>query len=219
MFYACFPLLAVLLRSFGALAFAAVGAIVVAWSYSAHSVEAATDAARFNAYVLMPNHAFAFLLGGIIAKLRAGTTARVPFALTCAVLCAAACLWILSQPRVFDHFDVVLGASRAYYVAAAVGCVSLAVITQVRTGWLQALLEQLGELSYPVYLLHPLAWAACSAWLPSTTPAVAQVCAALLLTLLFSALAARCYERPLRKALRARWLGRRAATSVPFATR
>lgn len=209
MFYACFPLLAVVFRAPGLLAAGALAATVVAWSYSANSVEAASDASRFNAYVLMQNHAFAFLLGGVIAKLRARTLARLPLAISAALLFAAAWVWVRAQPSVIDHFDVVLGASRAHYVIAAVGCVTLAVITRVQTPWLRSLLEQLGELSYPVYLLHPLAWVACSAWLPAETRPLTRVYAALLTTLVFAALATHVYDRPIRSALGARWLERR----------
>jgi peptidoglycan/LPS O-acetylase OafA/YrhL len=173
-------------------------------------VQSAPDAARFNAYVLIQNHAFAFLLGGLLAKLRPYVIARVALPVACAVLSMAALFWVASRPLVIDHFDVVLGMRRAGYVAAAAACVGLAAWTQTASARVGAWLERFGELSYPVYLLHPLAWVACRGWLPDRTPPLAAVGVALGLTLALAVLATHCYERPIRQLFTRVSFGRRA---------
>jgi peptidoglycan/LPS O-acetylase OafA/YrhL len=218
LFYASFPLLALLFRSTAAFAVATVATIALAWHYSASVVETATDAARFNAYVPLPNHAYAFLLGGWLAKLRPLVRGRVSFPIASALLAAGVAIWLAQQPVVIDHFEVVLGAQRACYVAAALLCVALALCTRVKNARGHRWLEAFGELSYPVYLLHPLAWVLCSRWLPERTPPAVALLAALALTCALAWAAARWFERPIRRVLTA-GLARhgRSGTATAFA--
>lgn len=213
-FYASFPLLAAVFRSTAALAGASVALLALAWSHTAYVVEPAADAARFNAYVAIQNHAFAFLLGGWIAKLTPWVRARVSLPVAAAVLAGGLLTWVACEPRVIDHFDVVLGAQRAAYVAAAVVCVALAVWTEVRSPRARVGLEAFGELSYPVYLLHPVVWMLCSGWLPATTSPAVALLVALALTGVLALLAARLYERPIRRFLTARG-ARQDASGTP----
>jgi exopolysaccharide production protein ExoZ len=218
LFYASFPLLAVVFRSTVGFAVATFAAVAIAGLYSASVVEPAADAARFNAYVPLPNHAYAFLLGGWVAKLLPVVRARVSFPLACAVLAAGLAVWLAQKPVVIDHFDVVLGRTRACYVAAALLCVALAVFTRVTSPRAQRRLEAFGELSYPVYLLHPLAWVLCSRWLPRGTPAMLALGAALVLTAALAWVVARWFERPIRGVLTAGLARRsRSGTPGPFA--
>ncbi len=204
LFYAAFPPLALLLRSLRALACAAVAATVIAWSYSAVALDDAADPSRFNAYVALQNHAFAFLVGGVIAKLRRLSSARISLALAASVAAAVVAAWIATRPRVFDHFEVVLGFERAAYVAASALLVALFAFSDGRHPRAQRLLAELGALSYPVYLLHPLAWVICRGALPEGT-GPASMLAALLATTFALALAAfHLYERPLRQHFGAR---------------
>jgi len=199
MFCAAFPLLAALLRSAAGLAIAAVTGVAIAWSYSATAVTEAQDAARFNAYVVFANHAFAFLLGGVVAKLRARTTHRIALPIAIAIALVALGTWIASRPLVYDHFEVVQGLTRAGYVFASFSLVALFAFTRGGSARVQRFFRGLGELSYPVYLLHPLAWALCRAGLPDRTPPVAALAVALATTLLLSLAVYRLYELPLRR--------------------
>jgi peptidoglycan/LPS O-acetylase OafA/YrhL len=209
-FYASFPFLVALFRSPAALAAGALATIGLAWSYSASDVASASDAARFNAYVLIQNHAFAFLIGGLLAKLRPLVGTRLTWPLACAMLGTGAVSWIASRPLVIDHFEVVLGLQRAQYVAAAVLCVAIAAWTQVTSPRLRGVLERFGELSYPVYLLHPLAWVFCRGWLPSGASPAVCITAAVLTTAALALLATRCVERPVRRVFTALWLEKRS---------
>ncbi len=204
LFYASFPVLAWVFRSSVGLAVTTLASIALAWSHGANVVEPAADAARFNAYVALQNHAFAFLLGGWIAKLAPLVRVHLRLPNAIALLGFGVAAWIASGPRVIDHFDVVLGAQRAGYVAAAMACVALAVCTEVSSTPARRWLEALGELSYPVYLLHPVIWVVCSAWLPASTRPVVALLVALGGTAVVSLIAARLYERPIRRRLTAR---------------
>jgi peptidoglycan/LPS O-acetylase OafA/YrhL len=215
LFYASFPLLALAFRSSIALAIATLASIALAWSHGAHVVEPAADAARFNAYVAIQNHAFAFLLGGWIAKLARLARARLRLPVACALLASGIAAWIARGPIVIDHFDVVLGAQRAAYVAAAMACVVLAVCTEVSSARVRAWLEGFGELSYPVYLLHPVIWVLCSEWLPARTPPALALAVALVCTGAVSLVAARLYERPLRRLLTARAVRKEGSGTPP----
>jgi len=195
-FYLAFPLLVLCARSLTLLAVLTLAAIGCAWSYSANAV-IGSDAQRFAAYVLPQNHAFAFLAGALLAKLRARCSLRVGWSL--ALLAAAGVLagWLGSRPRLVDHFQAVLGAERACYAAASCGLVGLFAFARSPGPRARRWLGALGRLSYPVYLLHPLAWSFSSAWLPAGATPGAAFAAALLTTLGLAGWVERYYERPL----------------------
>ncbi|HKU39209.1 MAG TPA: acyltransferase [Polyangiales bacterium] len=200
-FYFAFPWLALLWRSTALLCATTLAAIGFAWWHSANAV-VGPDAARFNAYVLLQNHAFAFLAGGLLAKLRAHIRLRLPLWAACAALVVALSAWMASEPRVVDHFAVVLGRERVCYAAAScaiVGLFGLAHSTRART---QRWLRQLGDLSYPIYLLHPLAWPLALALLPAGVTPLWALCTALASTVLLAFLVHRYYERPIQRGLR-----------------
>jgi len=132
-FYLAFPVLAILLRSLAALSLGAAVLLALAWWHGLHVVQPAPDAARFNAYVLWPNHAYAFLLGGIAAKLRARTARRVPAGAALGVLALVLAVWSQLQPIVIDHFDLVLGITRAWYMLASFAIVTVFALTRTST--------------------------------------------------------------------------------------
>lgn len=200
LFYASFPGLAVLLRTVSA--HVAATLVAVGWA-SLHTIalEDVAQSARFDAYVVLANHAFAFLLGGLIAKLRACTNVRVATPVALGTGGAALAVLLAAQPRVWDHFAVVLGDARVMYVAGSFALVALFAFTRPAGQGARGFMCELGELSYPVYLLHPLAWHLCSSWLPQRTPATTALAVSVVTTLALSIAAHRCYERPLRRYL------------------
>jgi exopolysaccharide production protein ExoZ len=167
--------------------------------YSFVKLEAVGDAHRFHAYVELPNHAFAFLIGALIAPLRARAAFRIgwlPAGLALGwLVCVAAC----SQPELRDHFEVVLGVARLKYVALCSAVVLLfAFVRDPRPGshTTRSLASALGNLSYPLYLIHPIAWQLLQAALPSTAPPTARFACGLFAALALAAITHRWLERP-----------------------
>ena len=223
-FYLVFPLAVGLARSRVLPLVAAGGLSWLAWDYSAGHVATAADSARFNAYVLLPNHAFAFALGAVIAGLRARTRFRVSPQLALAALGGGIGIWISTRPAVVDHFAIVLGAERAKYVAASFAAVLGFALSSGGPPALRRVLSGIGELSYAVYLLHPLAWELTRAWLPAQLHPALALAAALATTLGLSLAACHAVERPmarfraqLRRAERRRPAGVPEAAARPIA--
>jgi exopolysaccharide production protein ExoZ len=197
-FYFGFPWLALLWRSTALLCLSTCAAIGFAWWHSVSAV-VGPDAVRFNAYVLLQNHAFAFLAGGLLAKLHARIALRIPLWVAFGSLAALLSAWLLSQPKVVDHFDVVLGAQRACYAAASCTFVALFALARSAHAGTQRWLRQLGDLSYPIYLLHPIAWLLARALMPREASPPLALIAALASTLLLAFLVHRYYERPIQR--------------------
>ena len=191
---------ALLWRSTALLCLSTLAAIGFAWWHSESAV-VGPDAARFNAYVLLQNHAFAFLAGGLLAKLHARIALRVPLWVACAGLFALLSAWLLSGPKVVDHFEVVLGAERAAYAAASCTIVGLFALARSEHASTQRWLRRLGDLSYPIYLLHPIAWLLSRALLPRDASAAVALLAALASTLVLAFIVHRYYERPIQRSL------------------
>jgi peptidoglycan/LPS O-acetylase OafA/YrhL len=213
-FYFSFPWLALLWRSTALLCLATCAAIGFAWWYSASAV-VGPDAVRFNAYVLLQNHAFAFLAGGLLAKLHTRITLRIPLWVAFTGLGALLSAWLLSEPKVVDHFDVVLGSERAYYAAASCTIVGLFALSHSKHAGTQRWLRRLGDLSYPIYLLHPIAWLCARALLPPDASASLALIAALAGTLLMAFVVHRYYERPIQRGFSRFARESRAAASSP----
>ena len=212
LFYFGFPWLAMLWRSTALLCISTCAAIGFAWWHSASAV-VGPDAVRFNAYVLLQNHAFAFLTGGLLAKLHARIAWRIPLWVALASLIALLSGWLLSAPKVVDHFEVVLGAERACYAAASCTIVGLFALVRSDGAHTQRWLRQLGDLSYPIYLLHPIAWLSARALLPQTASAPLALIAALGSTLLLAFVVHRYYERPIQRSFSRSARESRAAAS------
>lgn len=195
-FYLAFPLLAWLLRRRVALHVAVLALMAWAVAHALTTPPAASIWQRFDRYVELPNHAFLFLWGGVIADLRRRvsgrlSTGRLALGLGLLVLLCAA-----GQPSFQDHFDVMAGWARARLLGACFGMVLLVAFHAPSTGGLQRVLGWLGDHSYSVYLLHPFAglvalWLIPVERLPHTVFALG-----LLLTLLLAALSRVLVERP-----------------------
>lgn len=157
-FYAALPLLIVFTRRHKG--FLYLFAALLIWAslpWSLHRVPEAEPWNRFHAYVQVANHAFLFLLGGILAHLRSRTAFRLrPLTFALSLLLLGGITFSLHR-GFYDHFDIMAGAARYQFSAlcvAVVGCFAF-MDMQESTGIHP--LVVLGDLSYGTYLLHPLA--------------------------------------------------------------
>jgi exopolysaccharide production protein ExoZ len=195
-FYLVFPWLAFWLRRRSVLYLATGALIGLAYAYAQPLDPTQSMWEAFNRYVELPNHAFLFLLGGVIADLRRHTRARVPTWLLLAALLAivAGCAHV--QVLFQDHFEVMLGAARVRNLLASFLVALIVAFHELGTGPIQRLLRWLGELSYSVYLLHPLASLAVGGTVSVQHAPGLAFALALLLTLGFAALSRALIEEP-----------------------
>lgn len=206
-FYFAFPLLAWATRRkvFLYLGTALLIALALPWSFG--KVQAASHAGqmKFHTYVQIPNHAFLFLLGGIVADLRQRISWRLTlpwFLGAVGFLLALAMPW---RPVFFDYFDIMTGMARAKYVGIFTLAVAVFAFYDMPDHALRRPFVFLGNASYSVYLLHPFAWLIVLAILPRDLAAAWSFALALLVTLVLAGLVFRFIEKP------AMGLGRRLA--------
>jgi peptidoglycan/LPS O-acetylase OafA/YrhL len=206
-FYMAFPLLAWATRRRWVLYLGAALLLTAAWPWLFHRVQAAPNLGdmKFHAYVQIPNHAFLFLLGGVVADLRR----RIPWRLGLPLfLASVGLLFLLALPRgpvFYDHFDVLAGMTRLRYVGICTLAVAVFALYDVPDHPLRIPFVFLGNASYSVYLLHPFAWFFVQKVLPKGLAAGWSFAAALLVTLALAGLVFRFIEKP------AMGLGRRLA--------
>jgi len=206
-FYLAFPLLAFLTRRKWMLYLLAAAFILMAYPWTFGAVQAASHIGeqKFHAYVQIPNHAFLFLLGGILAHLRT----LIPWRLTYYLFLPALglLLWA-AMPRelpFYDHFEVMAGMPRVKYAVFCFLIVGLAAFFEMPRSILVRPFVWLGDASYSVYLLHPFTFAAVKQVLPGTWHGAGLFWISLATTLLLATLVYRYMEKP---AIR---LGRRMA--------
>lgn len=173
-------------------------AVILVWAssfWTLHWVLEAEPWNRFHAYVQVANHAFLFLLGGILAHLRSRTAFRLkplPFIL---VLTALATITFYSHQVFYDHFDIMAGPARYQFSALCVAVVGCFAFFDVQEATSIHPLVVLGDWSYGTYLLHPLAHALLL-WLGVNKQGWLAFGLGLVLTLLFAALSHRYIEKP-----------------------
>ncbi len=159
-------------------------------------VPAALPEDKFHTYVLPVNHAFLFFLGGLVARARAG----VPWRLTRAGFLAGAAALALVFSRYlasfYDHFVVMEGPPRYAFAALCLGMVALFAFRDFPRSPLKRAGLFLGEISYSVYLMHPMAREALRRLLPETAPQALGFGLGLALTVLLAAWTHRWVERP-----------------------
>jgi exopolysaccharide production protein ExoZ len=195
-FYAAFPALLWAVRRPAWLVL--VTALLAVLSlYDTRALALAPPGERFHAYVALSNHAFLFGLGALIAELRRRVQLRLPdAALPALIVLVAAGLTRWLAP-IGDHFELVTGPARIVGVALAVSLVTVAALSRDRAPTLVRVHRALGELSFGVYMLHRLVYAALY-----TLPGVeklslgVRVLLSLGATLIAARIAHRLVERP-----------------------
>ncbi len=195
-FYAALPGLVLFVRRSRAWLYVfALLLIYASTFYTMHWIQEAKAWNRFHVYVQVFNHAFLFLLGGIIAHLRSLTAFRLkPW--ICGAFLALIALFILRINTVFyDHFDIMTGLARYQYTGLCAAAVLCFAFWDAKVSRATKPLLALGDLSYGTYLLHPPAYAlmlACGRGAAGWT----NFFACLLLTLFFAWCAHRFIEKP-----------------------
>ncbi len=195
-FYLAFPLLAWLLRSRAALLTATSALVLLAFLHDGGQGSTTSIWLRFDQYVQVPNHAFLFLLGGVVADLRRRVDVRLPSALSLTMLLVVGAVAAHFQPVFQDHFDVMHGLSRFRYLLACFAVVLVCAFGRPMVGLFSKPVRWLGDVSYSVYLLHPFASFAATSVLPPGASPITGFALGLLLTLAFAALGRRCIEEP-----------------------
>jgi peptidoglycan/LPS O-acetylase OafA/YrhL len=196
LFYAVFPALAWLTRRRALLYVLLLSAAGWALRYTFGAVEAAPQPAQFHVYVALGNHAFLFLLGGAIADLSERGAPRIPawFAALSSVALCFVC--VRSQAEISDHVSAMVSWTRVEYVSLCAALVSIWALAQPTKLGLGQPLVWLGDLSYSIYLMHPLAWFVTQRVLPTTATPALQLATGLATTLAIAVCTERCIERP-----------------------
>jgi peptidoglycan/LPS O-acetylase OafA/YrhL len=195
-FYAALPSLILFTRWHKGFLYAfAVILLWVSTFWTLHWVLETEPWNRFHAYVQVANHAFLFLLGGILAHLRSRIDFRLkplPFAILLAVLTA---ITFSIHRGFYDHFDIMAGPARYQFSALCVAVVGCFAFLEVKESKGIHPFVVLGDWSYGTYLLHPLAHALLL-WLGVNQQGWLAFSLGLVLTLLFAAISHRLIEKP-----------------------
>ena len=209
-FYLAFPLLAFLTRRKAVLVILTLAFVGLAWPWSFGGVQAASFAGdqKFHTYVQIPNHAFLFLLGGLVAWVRSLTQLRLTWPWFLTGLLAIAVLALPRGPISYDHFDYMAGTARVKYVGLCWAVVALFAFYPVPDRPWRKPLTFLGDASFSVYLLHPFALLMIHTWLPVSTPPLVAFVLGLAITLLLAGIVYRWVEKP------AMGLGKRLAAKA-----
>jgi peptidoglycan/LPS O-acetylase OafA/YrhL len=175
-----------------------LAALLIAWSlpFAFGKVQAVEEQQRFHVYVQLPNHAFAFVLGAIIADLRRRTSLRLPWPALLVAVLALGWIALSQQPVIVDHFEVMVGWPRVRYVALCCAVVLLFAFVRWPRSWWIAPLRLLGDRSYALYLMHPIAWLLIRDMLPVTLGPTTRAGLGLLAAFALAELAHRLLERP-----------------------
>lgn len=197
LFYAALPLLVWIARSPLALGACAAALIACAVPYTFGKVERAPLPQQFHTYVQVANHAFLFLLGGLVAELHRRSRWRMPGAIALGSIALLAFAVVRTQPTVVDHLEVMIGFVRVKYVLVCLAIVALAAFARNSISPLAAPLRKLGDISYSVYLVHPFAWLLTAAVVRDHVDPPAQLLLGVLATLALAACTERWLERPL----------------------
>lgn len=195
-FYALFPLLVLTLRRRWAFWSAVALFFAIAAYFSFGVLDAASPLSeQWSMYVNPLNQAFLFVAGMAIGRLlRDVSVPRWILLLVAVVALAIFVVW----PSGEGQISLVTGANRFVFSAVCVALCAVAyklVVDAPR--WIDRPLGTLGEASYSVYLIHPIAFTVVSLLVRDRLPDAIIAVVAVVLTLVGSVLCYRLYERPL----------------------
>lgn len=201
-FYLVFPFVVSSTRSWGRVALVTGVLVLLAAPWTFFWVPEATGSDRFHAYVAVPNHFFAFFLGAAIALSRRATPYRLPLPLYATFVTAVVGVWLASTDVFVDHSEATFGLRRVESIAALTLVVAATAFYEVTWSVGRWIAARLGEISYGLYLIHPLVWFALGKPMherelsPLTT-----VGSTLVVTLALAAISYRVIERPVLRAV------------------
>jgi len=195
-FYALFPFLVLTLRR----RWAFWGAVTLFTGIAAYFSFAALDAGvplseQWAMYVNPLNQAFLFVAGIAVGRLLRDVS--VPRWILLAVAVVALTVFV-AWPSGAGQISLVTGANRFVFSAVCVALCAVAyklVVDAPR--WLDRPLGTLGEASYSVYLIHPMAFTAVSMLVRDRLSDVIVAAVAVAVTLVASVICYRLYERPI----------------------
>ena len=157
-FYSVFPLLALVARrGWPWLVGLAVLLFLWSWSQNMNIVPGTIWYERFHAYVQVRNHAFLFLLGGLTAELRRRVGFRFSRAQGLTLAAATILAIVLWRPSFWYHLQMMSGSTRYGLVLLCWLLVTVAAFTDLPFAPGRRGIAHLGDWSYGIYLLHPLA--------------------------------------------------------------
>jgi peptidoglycan/LPS O-acetylase OafA/YrhL len=159
LFYFAFPFLAAGARRRRAfLPLATVALVLASAPWTLRWVWAAPIAGdqRFHTYVHPLNHAFLFLAGGWMAQVWDASPRRLGAWAFRAGVAAWVGTLVFAWTGFYDHFEVLVGWPRYGLVAWSLAGLALFAWREAPADRLWRALAYLGDLSYGIYLVHPL---------------------------------------------------------------
>ena len=198
-FYLGFPFLAWgASRSRGFLAVTALALLALSLPFSFVWVPAIPDPDhRFHMYVQVANHAFLFLLGGIIAQARLGSAFRFRTRTFLALAVLLTLAFTLKYQNFYDDWVIMSGWPRYWFLAICFLGVALFAFYDFPDSPVKTAGKFLGEVSYSVYLLHPLVYEGIRRCLPASLGIWPHFLLGLGLTIALSTLTYRFLEKPM----------------------
>lgn len=157
-FYLVFPFLAAHTRSFTRVLALALVLFALAMPWTFVWVPEAVGHERFHTYVAVPNHFFAFFLGGAVAHARAAVRYRLPLPVYLPLVTAVAAMLLVDQEIFVDHGEATFGVLRLKSVLVMAAIVAVTAFYDVSSTLGRWVAERVGWVSYGVYLIHPLVW-------------------------------------------------------------
>ncbi|MBL8026711.1 MAG: acyltransferase [Fibrobacteres bacterium] len=195
-FYIALPILIILTRKpIGLLLLTVLSiALIIPWTFGA--VENAAYAEKFHVYVQIPNHAFLFMLGAVLARLRAAKSFRFTTKSFLVILVLLAALAFPYTDKFYSHFQTMTGFYRVKFLVIYFLIIALFSFYEVPQNILKRVLVFFGEISYSVYLLHPFAFAAMVKIMPAQKGTILLFALAMIATIVLSAIVYRYLELP-----------------------